>query len=68
MGAAKLGLELLSRKIEGMGPEPGSPPEARQAAAAKWRQWYNAIKPLDLEGQDDDSTSQSDTNTAKSKG
>jgi hypothetical protein len=55
MGAAKLGLQLLSRKIDGMGPEPGSTPDARREAQAKWRQWYNAIKPLDLEGQDDDS-------------
>jgi hypothetical protein len=67
MGAAKLGLQLLSRKIEGMGPEPSSPPEARRAAAERWREWYNAIKPLDLEGQDEDSTAPASTASAKAK-
>jgi len=68
MTAAKLGLQLLSRKIDGLGPEVGSPPEARRAAATRWREWYNAIKPLDLEGQDDDSTAPAGANMAKSKG
>ncbi|MGO9468378.1 MAG: HEAT repeat domain-containing protein [Isosphaeraceae bacterium] len=72
MTAAKLGLQLLSRKIDGLGPEAGSTPEERRAAAARWREWYNAIKPLDLEGQDDDSTSPAPApaaaNQAKSKG
>ncbi len=68
MTAARLGLQLLSRKIDGLGPEAGSTPEARRAAAARWREWYNAIKPLDLEGQDDDSTAPAAANPAKSKG
>ncbi|HKI18769.1 MAG TPA: HEAT repeat domain-containing protein [Isosphaeraceae bacterium] len=68
MTAAKVGLQLLSRKIDGMGPEAGSAPEARRAAATRWREWYNAIKPLDLEGQDDDSAAPAEANTAKSKG
>src|SRR4051812_24838656 len=51
---AKLGLQLLSRKIEGLGPPSPSTPEQRQAAARKWRDWYDRIRPLDLEGQDDD--------------
>jgi hypothetical protein len=50
---ARLGLQLLSRKIEGPGPPPGASPEQRQEAARKWRAWYQRIRPLDLEGQDD---------------
>jgi hypothetical protein len=68
VGAAKLGLQLLSRKIDGMGPEPSATPEARQAAAARWRAWYSAIKPLDLEGQDDDSAAPAAPNPAQPKG
>jgi hypothetical protein len=52
--AIRLGLQLLSRKIGGVGPPTPSSPEERLAAARKWRAWYQAIKPLDLEGQDDD--------------
>jgi hypothetical protein len=51
---ARLGLQILSRKITGFGPKRESTPDERKAAAAKWREWYNAIRPLDLEGQDDD--------------
>ena len=50
----RLGLQLLSRKIDGMGPPTPSSPGERLAAARKWREWYQAIRPLDLEGQDDD--------------
>jgi Prenyltransferase and squalene oxidase repeat len=52
--AIRMGLELLSRKIKGPGPPSPSTPEERIAAARKWREWYQAIRPLDLEGQDDD--------------
>jgi hypothetical protein len=52
--AIRLGLELLSRKIAGMGPPTPSSPDERLAAARKWREWYQAIRPLDLVGQDDD--------------
>jgi hypothetical protein len=68
MAAARLGLQLLSRKIDGFGPDAGSPPEARRAAATQWRDWYNAIKPLDLEGQDDDAPRPSEASPAKPKG
>jgi hypothetical protein len=67
MGAAKLGLQLLSRKIDGIGPEASSPPEERQAAAAQWRNWYDAIKPLDLEGADDEPASPQRANSGKAK-
>jgi hypothetical protein len=53
---ARLGMQLLSRKIEGLGPPPGATPEQRQEAARKWREWYQQIRPLDLGGQDDDAT------------
>jgi hypothetical protein len=52
--AIRLGLQLMSRKIDGFGPPSPSSPEDRVAAARKWREWYQAIRPLDLEGQDDD--------------
>jgi hypothetical protein len=54
--AARLGLQLLSRKIAGFGPPSPSSPEERKAAAQKWREWYSAIKPLDLEGQDEETS------------
>jgi hypothetical protein len=51
--SAKLGLQMLSRKIEGLGPPSPSTPEQRRAAARKWREWYSAIRPLDLDDEDD---------------
>lgn len=53
---ARLGLQLLSRKIVGLGPPSPSTPEERRAAAARWRAWYETIRPLELEGQGDDDT------------
>jgi hypothetical protein len=47
--AARLGLQIISRKIEGLGPPSPSSPEQRKEAAARWREWYNAIRPLDLD-------------------
>ena len=52
--AARLGLQLLSRKIDGLGPDIPSTPEERRAAAGRWRAWYTAIRPLDLEGRDEE--------------
>jgi hypothetical protein len=54
VAAARLGLQLLSRKVEGPGPASPSTPESRKSAAQEWREWYNGIRPLDLEGQDED--------------
>jgi len=68
VASAKQGLQLLSRKIDGLGPPPGANLDARRAAAVRWREWYNAIKPLDLEGQDDDSAAPAEPNPAKPKG
>ncbi len=50
---AREGLQLLSRKIDGLGPPTPSTPEQRRAAAERWSAWYATIRPLDLEGQDD---------------
>jgi len=58
--ASRLGLQLLSRKIEGLGPPPGATPEQQREAARKWREWYQRIRPLDLEGQDDDASPTAD--------
>lgn len=52
-GIARDGLQLLSRKIKGLGPAPHASTEERAAAANRWRAWYATIRPLDLEGQDD---------------
>ncbi len=49
VGAARLGLELLSRKITGLGPNSPSSAEERKAAAQRWREWFEAIRPLDLD-------------------
>lgn len=54
ISAIRLGLQILSRKIKGLGPPSPSSREQRLAAAQQWRDWYQAIRPLDLEGQDDD--------------
>jgi hypothetical protein len=43
---ARLGLQLLSRKIDGYGPPPAATPEQREAAIAKWREWYESTRPL----------------------
>jgi hypothetical protein len=52
IGAARLGLQVLSRKIEGLGPPSPSTPEERIAAAERWRNWFNAVRPLDLDEDD----------------
>jgi hypothetical protein len=51
---ARQGLQLLSRKIEGLGPPPGASAAERAEAARRWREWYLRTRPLNLQGQDDD--------------
>ncbi len=53
VGAARLGLQILSRKIVGLGPPSPSTPEQRKSAARKWHDWYNTIRPLDLDDHDE---------------
>lgn len=50
---AREGLQLLSRKVVGLGPPTPSSPGQRAEAAGRWRAWYATIRPLDLEGQDE---------------
>jgi hypothetical protein len=51
--SAKLGLQLLSRKIDGLGPPSPSTPEERQEASKRWRAWYESIRPLAAQGDED---------------
>jgi hypothetical protein len=50
--AARTGLQLLSRKIDGPGPLNPSTPEQRAEAARQWRAWYASIRPLDADAED----------------
>jgi hypothetical protein len=59
VAAAALGLQLLSRKIEGLGPPNPSTPEQRREAAKTWRAWYESIRPLDAEADDEEGIRQS---------
>jgi hypothetical protein len=54
MHTARQGLQLLSRKLEGLGPPAGARPTERAEAAERWRAWYQRTRPLNLQGQDDD--------------
>jgi hypothetical protein len=51
---ARQGLQLLSRKLEGLGPPPGADAAQRAEAAQRWRAWYQRTRPLNLQGQDED--------------
>jgi hypothetical protein len=55
VGSARMGLLLLSRKTDGFGPPNPSTAEERKAAAHKWREWFEAIRPLDLDDHDESS-------------
>jgi len=54
VAAAAQGLQLLSRKLEGLGPPSPATPVQRKEAAQAWRAWYDAIRPLDADADDDD--------------
>jgi hypothetical protein len=66
VGAARLGLLLLSRKVDGYGPPSPSKPDQRKAAAQKWREWFEAIRPLDLDDHDEGTAAPADTPPAPS--
>ncbi len=53
---AREGLQLLSRKIAGYGPPTPSTPPQRREAAGRWRAWYDTVRPLGVEGRDDEAT------------
>lgn len=42
---ARLGLQLLSRKIDGLGPPPSATPEQKAAAIDRWREWFESTRP-----------------------
>lgn len=46
VGEARLGLELLSRKVEGFGPPASATPDQKEAAILKWKAWYESVRPL----------------------
>lgn len=50
---ARVGLELLSRKIVGLGPPRGATAAERLEAARNWRDWYESVRPPHLEPLDD---------------
>jgi hypothetical protein len=64
VGAARQGLLLLSRKLSGFGPPSPSTADERKAAAQKWREWFEAIRPLDLDDHDEGLTAPADSSAA----
>lgn len=51
VATAVFGLKLVTRKVDGFGPEPGATPEQKKAAAEKWNAWYQSARPADLADQ-----------------
>jgi HEAT repeat protein len=49
---ARLGLQLLSRKIESLGPPAGATPELKEQAIQKWKAWYETVRPLAITAED----------------
>jgi hypothetical protein len=50
---ARVALEMLSRKLVGFGPPRNATPEQKRAAARRWRDWYESVRPPELEPLDD---------------
>jgi HEAT repeat protein len=50
VSTAVFGLKLLSRKVEGLGPEPGATPEEKAAAARRWTEWLDSVRPVSAGG------------------
>jgi len=46
---ARKGLQVLARKLDGFGPNKGATNEEKQAAARRWQQWYESVRPPDLD-------------------
>lgn len=47
---AQTGLQVISRKLDGLGPPPGATAEQKADAARKWRAWYDSARPPSTEG------------------
>ena len=43
---ARQGLQLLSRRVDPLGPPPSATPEQKQEAMTKWRAWFEAVRPI----------------------
>lgn len=50
---ARVGLQVLSRKLDSLGPARGATSAQRLEAARRWRDWYESVRPPDLEPFDD---------------
>ena len=52
--SARTGLQVLSRKLDGYGPQSQATPDQKLEAAQKWKAWFEAVRPPDLNAPDDD--------------
>jgi hypothetical protein len=50
---ARVSLEVLSRKLKGYGPPRGASAEQKLAAAKRWRDWFELVRPPGLDALDD---------------
>ncbi|AMV39287.1 HEAT repeat domain-containing protein [Planctomyces sp. SH-PL62] len=52
VATARQSLQLIGRWIDGPGPDPGATAEQKRVAAAAWKAWYEAVRPLDPSASD----------------
>ncbi|HEU5118107.1 MAG TPA: HEAT repeat domain-containing protein, partial [Isosphaeraceae bacterium] len=45
---ARVGLQVLSRKLDNLGPPRGASAEQKVAAARRWKEWYDSVRTPDL--------------------
>ena len=50
---ARVGLQVLSRKLDSLGPPRGASAAQKLAAARKWKAWYDSVRTPDLPALDD---------------
>jgi hypothetical protein len=46
---ARVSLQVISRKLDSLGPPRGASPEQKLEAAKRWRDWYETVRPPELE-------------------
>jgi hypothetical protein len=46
---ARVSLQVLSRKLNGYGPPRGANPDQKLESARRWREWYESVRPPELE-------------------
>jgi hypothetical protein len=46
---ARVSLQVISRKLDTYGPPRGASPEQKLEAARRWRDWYETVRPPELE-------------------